>query len=715
MRESIGRFIVGLILVTGVSAGTGLAAALVAPGVAGADQTFTVNDVGDYGVSGGLGGGTITCTSTHNVGEAETPTCTLRAAIEASDNLGQPTTIVLPDPTLATLVPGSAYVLDDELNQLLISDSGGAITINGAGQDVVTIEAATTGGTATTRVLKVNTGDSAIISGVTIQNGVSANTGEPAGGILDCGDLTLSNSTVQDNTANYAGGGIELSSGGNATLNDDSINNNQVTTAVEQGGGGIAVDNDTGSGTSNLTLNDTSVTDNDVQSDGGFDASGGGIDVFGQEEGGDANLTIDIVNGSSISGNTIGTTVEEEQVAPAQEEEGDAYGAGISLEDGLLTATDSTITDNTPDEDTYLYGGGAEVDDQISGQTVASFTNDTITSNDAYDGGALELDEGSTTVIDTNLSGNTVAESGAGVYVDTGDQSVTTIDSSTISDNTMPEPVGESPFFGDGGGLTSAGCNSIVLTDDTITGNSAWSGGGGYYGDECFPETDGPNQPSVAQRSHGIESHALAENSGSTAFLFDTITDNSAGDANGGGNIQQEDASTITIGETIMAGGIVASSPTTNCEINTDDGATFTSLGYNLIDDTTCGTPGTGDIIGQDPQLGALGANGGPTQTQLPATGSPAIGGVPSSVCSGTGVTTDQRGNARGTGVNGTCTIGSVEVAGPPAFNPNGYRLVADEGGIFDFGLNFDGSLANNHLNAPIIGIANAPGYDGYV
>ncbi len=48
-------------------------------------------------------------------------------------------------------------------------------------------------------------------------------------------------------------------------------------------------------------------------------------------------------------------------------------------------------------------------------------------------------------------------------------------------------------------------------------------------------------------------------------------------------------------------------------------------------------------------------------------------------------------------------------------FNPNGYRMVADEGGIFDFGLNFNGSLANNHLNAPIVGIANAPGPNGYL
>ena len=59
-----------------------------------------------------------------------------------------------------------------------------------------------------------------------------------------------------------------------------------------------------------------------------------------------------------------------------------------------------------------------------------------------------------------------------------------------------------------------------------------------------------------------------------------------------------------------------------------------------------------------------------------------------------------------------TLTVGPFVPSGP---NPNGYRMVANEGGIFDFGLNFDGSLANNHLNAPIIGIANSPGYDGYL
>lgn len=140
----------------------------------------------------------------------------------------------------------------------------------------------------------------------------------------------------------------------------------------------------------------------------------------------------------------------------------------------------------------------------------------------------------------------------------------------------------------------------------------------------------------------------------------------------------------------------------------------FTSLGYNLIDDSTCGTAAGGDIVGQGAQLGTLQNKRGPTQTELPASTSPAVGAIPTAVCSGTGVTTDQRDVARGAGLNGSCTMGAVEVAVLP-FNPNGYRRVADEGGIFDFGLNFNGSLANNKLNAPIVGIANAPGVNGYV
>ncbi len=154
--------------------------------------------------------------------------------------------------------------------------------------------------------------------------------------------------------------------------------------------------------------------------------------------------------------------------------------------------------------------------------------------------------------------------------------------------------------------------------------------GGGYYGQGC-------TAPTVA-----------------TAFKFDTISGNTA--TTGAGNIQSVDASMLTLADSIVANG-----GTTNCA-DTGTGS-LTSGGYNLTYNTNCGTPVATDITGKNPQLGSLANNGGPTQTLLPATTSPEVGAIPNAVCVATGVGTDQRGVARGAGANGSCTIGSVEVA----------------------------------------------------
>jgi hypothetical protein len=43
-----------------------------------------------------------------------------------------------------------------------------------------------------------------------------------------------------------------------------------------------------------------------------------------------------------------------------------------------------------------------------------------------------------------------------------------------------------------------------------------------------------------------------------------------------------------------------------------------------------------------------------------------------------------------------------------------GYWLVAADGGVFSFHAPYLGSLANTHLNKPIVGIAAAPNGKGY-
>jgi hypothetical protein len=91
------------------------------------------------------------------------------------------------------------------------------------------------------------------------------------------------------------------------------------------------------------------------------------------------------------------------------------------------------------------------------------------------------------------------------------------------------------------------------------------------------------------------------------------------------------------------------------------NGPNYTSHGFNITSDTSCGLTSTGDLQSADPLLGALAANGGSTSTQLPSATSPAIDRVPlgtAGLCDGT-VATDQRGISRPQGTG--CDTGSVE------------------------------------------------------
>ncbi|MGH9300686.1 MAG: IPT/TIG domain-containing protein, partial [Acidimicrobiales bacterium] len=58
-------------------------------------------------------------------------------------------------------------------------------------------------------------------------------------------------------------------------------------------------------------------------------------------------------------------------------------------------------------------------------------------------------------------------------------------------------------------------------------------------------------------------------------------------------------------------------------------------------------------------------------------------------------------------------TVNPSQDPGPA--RPSGYRLVASDGGVFNFGAaSYDGSLGGTHLNAPIVGMAADPATGGY-
>jgi hypothetical protein len=93
-----------------------------------------------------------------------------------------------------------------------------------------------------------------------------------------------------------------------------------------------------------------------------------------------------------------------------------------------------------------------------------------------------------------------------------------------------------------------------------------------------------------------------------------------------------------------------------NCYEDPGSFGNLLSNGYNLSNEGTC-TPyfnQTGDVNNENPNLGPLANNGGPTFTRLPNPPSAAIDAIPNGTngC-GTTLTTDQRGAPRP--INGLC------------------------------------------------------------
>jgi hypothetical protein len=767
-----GRFGAGLLLVSLIlGTGAGVGVEVFTPEASGAATTITVNDAVD---APPVAAGAACLTDPEG-------DCTLRDAIAAFGAGTSDMTIDLPDPE--TLTPAEdAYNVESTFTALDINNSNTGLTLTitytGANLSDNAIQAEQVGGDVPDiNVFDIESGVTADISGVSIEDGEysATQTDEFGAGIQNTGTLNLTDSNVIDNNANgdgNSGGGIaQTGPFASMTLTDDNITGNHAT---DDGGGvyvddgGVTITGGTIGGFSEFGGNSAGDDGGGVALEGGEGSLsgvtvGGAVEADGNSAGGDGGGVFIGADDPSFSGDTIeqnsaagsdggggggvyiadGTNTFTNETIIDNEAPG-ADGGGVYINGGANTFTGASISDNTATQDdggggVYINdgtnaftggtisgnetfgedvdGGGVDIEGGTNTFGTSTTAGDTIDDNEAYDGGGVYYDDGdSTSFFGSTLDGNLADDGGGGIFDDA--EAPLTVTSSAVSNNAATDDEGEF-LEGSGGGIASFDCNPITLTNDTVADNSATAEGGGYYGEACG-DVGGPEQP-AALRSHAERSNA--EPSATTTLTFDTLSGNSTGDPSGGGNIQLfEDDSTISLAQTIVADGIVGTLPTTNCEINEADEGTgsITSAGYNLIDDNTCGTPGTGDIIGQGAQLGALGDNGGPTQTELPASSSPAAGAIPSSVCSASGVSTDQRGVARGAGTGGTCTIGAVEVAQatpPPApsFNPNGYRLVADEGGIFDFGLNFNGSLANNHLNAPIVGLANSPGPNGYV
>ena len=379
------------------------------------DGTVTINVVPRVPVTL-----TVTKTGDTNDGVCDQADCSLREAIASGDS-GD--TIIVPG-GIYTLTLGSELTIDTSL------------TLDGAGSGDTIIQAALSSADATHRVFTITSDSTVTISGMTIRHG---KTGAcfPAcygGGISNTGRLTVTDSTISDNTVGGWGGGIYNTSGSTLTLTNTTVSGNTI------GGSGGGIYNDRAT----LNLTNSTISGNTA----GVRACGGGIY--------DSNGTLTITNGT-ISGNTTG-----------------GCGGGISISDrGTVSITNSTVSGNTASSN----GGGIY---NHVGSTL-TLTNSTISGNTVgTSGGGIFNDDNTTLILtDSTVSGNTAARNGGGIINANGGS--LTLTSSTITGN-----VAET---GSGGGLYNVLDSTMTLTNSTVSANTSGKGGGGIANVPLFGRT----------------------------------------------------------------------------------------------------------------------------------------------------------------------------------------------------------------------------------
>ena len=402
-------------------------------------------------------------------------------------------------------------------------------------------------------------------------------------------------------------------------------NGKKVTTFGE--GGGLYWDG----GGGHLHLKDVVVENNAANYGGGlylnFSSSGDGVDLD--------HLVVHTNSATAAAG---GLGVNFSDIATfnlhnSQVDGNTAYEGGGVYFQGTPTfnLTSVSIINTRIFANTASLSAGFENHSSNSAVPVILQESNLYQNHASFSGGGLG-NYGTLTIITTTLDSNTAVTRGGGIYNYEGGN--LDIKQSTLSRNTSKTGGGVySEFFTH----NNAG---LVLTNSTLSGNSASQDGGGIYADggqiKLYNATIAAN-------------HVLVPPGTVYAGL--------------GGGVYLAARVGFSAQNALIAGNThrYGASPTAP----DDCFGSINSLGYNLIGNTTncvIGGTTTGNIIGFDPQLRPLQNSFGSTQVQAPLRGSPAVDAGQTPDCldvNGASILFDQRGVKRPLGAG--CDIGAVE------------------------------------------------------
>ena len=422
-----------------------------------------------------------------------------------------------------------------------------------------------------------------------------------------------------------------------------------------------------GSGPNNVVIDASNLGGSAITASGSFTLTG--IRVTG---GNSAN------NGGGIFADIDGTDISLNNVV-FDNNTADLDGGAVYLRDGTLTATNATFTSNSADDGNggAIFSGTVA---NISGSqfnlnqaaenggaiaTTGSLTSDNnnFQTNNADNGGAISMEGGPLAFAnsgDDTFTSNVATRDGGAIYES---NSNLNIQRGVFQSNTSGDS--NNGFAGDGGAIYSDG--SAIINQSLLSANSAVEGdgvpgeGGSIFNNGTLNLFDSTIETSIAGIGGGLynDSDGAATISGSTFDNNEAEDDETAGGAIAGAGVIDIRNSTIS-GNTAFGngGGIGLTGGTARLNNVTlafnassglggpffadtgaliefsnsllsdnlseiDDCGNATSLGYNLFQNEIC-QPVASDII-DEPLIGLLDSNGGPTQTHALDPISPAI------------------------------------------------------------------------------------------
>ncbi|MHC4879004.1 MAG: beta strand repeat-containing protein, partial [Planctomycetota bacterium] len=381
----------------------------------------------------------------------------------------------------------------------ILNDAGGTLTIDGA-------------------IIDMNSANRA-------GGGIEDNSGAGLGVTLT--DVTLSNNDV-DGGAGAAnpgnGGGLHVSNGGDVNITGGSVNNND---AAEEGGG---LWNDSGT----LTLSNVTI-DTNTASGAGTDQGGGGIfNNGGTLDITDGAITNNVADGTQGSGggildvNGTSVTINGTNISSNNAERA---GGGIELNgtSSTVTLTSITLNSNNAIGTGAAPGNGGGL--HITGSTDVDITGSTVDGNTAAEeGGGLWNGTGTMTIDSTTVSGNTASgatadQGGGGVFNAGG--TVDIVNSSLITGNTADGAAGT------GGGILNDATGTVTVTDSTVTMNDATTGDGGGISNTAGSDLTVTNS-TVSSNTAGGNGGGILNDGTATVESASMVTGNTAG-VDGGG------------------------------------------------------------------------------------------------------------------------------------------------------------------------------------